>query len=281
MDEHNLSQMMKMPDDWWCRGTTCEVLLECFSRHLLGLEVVASVNGRTKAEVFSGFLVYIHQQVLWFTAGHVVAYIQRLISDPEIEILVMRWLDLCEVNGAESIPVHNRSLEMFAMPENLLDWGIVRIAGLDLENLVKNKRVQFLEPQIWKNLHLGKPEGYYVLGWPAQDVEVNEKESSVRASMICVPVIKLEYDKCSAEGDFWSDPDAFYGRIMPFSGETEVPPIDIRGMSGGPLLSIERKPDKGFLYRLYGIQRSWEVRQHIIRAESMYKILQIIESEMA
>lgn len=280
MNEHNLSQMMKMPDDWWRSTTTCEVLLNLFSRHLLGLQVVANVNGEAKAEVLSGFLVNIQQQVLWFTAGHVVSYIKRLLSYPEIEILEMRWLDLCEIEGAESIPVHDRSLDMFEMPVNVMDWGIVRIAGLDRENLLNNERVQFLAPQVWKSLHLGKPEGYYVLGWPAQDVEVNQKESSVRASMTCIPVIKLEYDQCKGEGEFWSDPDAFYGRIMPSAGDSEVPPIDIKGMSGGPLLSIERKPDKGFLYRLYGIQRSWN-RQRIIRAESMYKILEIIETEMA
>ncbi len=129
MDEHNLSQMMEMPDDWWRRNTTCEILINWFSRHLLGLQVVASMNGETKAEVFSGFLVYIQQQILWFTAGHVVAYIKRLLSHPEIEILVMRWLDLCEIEGAESIPVHDRSLDMFEIPEDVMDWGIVRIAG--------------------------------------------------------------------------------------------------------------------------------------------------------
>ena len=280
MDEHNLSQMMEIPDDWWRRSTTCEILLEQFSRHLLGLQVVASVNGEAKAEVFSGFLVYIQQQVLWFTAGHVVAYIKQLLSHPEIEILEMRWLDFCETKGAESIPVHDRGLYMFEIPKDVMDWGIVLITGLDLANLLKNKRVQFLEPQIWKNLHLGKPEGYYVLGWPAQDVEVNQKEKSVRALMTCIPLIKIEYDQCKGEGEFWSDPDAFYGKIVPFSGDSEVPPINIKGMSGGPLLSIERKPDKGFLYRLYGIQRSWESRQRIIRAESMYKILEIIEAKM-
>ena len=281
MDEHNFLQMMKMPDDWWRKSTICQLLKEYFSRHLLGLQVAADVNGEIKAEVFSGFLVNIHQQALWFTASHVVAYIKRLISNSEIEILHMRWLDFCDIEGAESIPVHNRSLEMFSMPEDVLDWGIVRIAGLDLENLLNNKKVQFLEPQIWKNLHLGKPEGYYILGWPLQDVEVNQEERYVSASMTCVPVIKLEYDQCRGEGDFWNDPDAFYGKIIPFASETEIPPIDIKGMSGGPLLSIERKPDKGFLYRLYGVQRGWEERKRIIRAESMHKILQVIEAYMA
>ena len=98
--------------------------------------------------------------------------------------------------------------------------------------------------------------------------------------MTCIPLIKIEYDQCKGEGEFWSDPDAFYGKIVPFSGDSEVPPINIKGMSGGPLLSIERKPDKGFLYRLYGIQRSWESRQRIIRAESIYKIQEIIEAKM-
>ena len=106
-------------------------------------------------------------------------------------------------------------------------------------------------------------------------------ERFIQTSITCIPVTKIEYDQIKSDGTFWSDPDAFYGRITPFAGDSEIPPIDIRGMSGGPLLSIERKPDKGLLYRLYAIQRSWESRQRIVRVESMFKVLEIIESESA
>ena len=164
MDESYLSRMLEMSEDWWRRSSTCEILLDLFSRHLLGLLIVATVNGETRATAYSGFLVYYQQQLFWFTAGHVLTEFKRVIAHPEIEIQGMRWLDSCEIEGAESIPVHNRDLDMFHMPEDVLDLGIVRITGLDRANLLRNERIYPLESQIWKNLHLGDPEGYYILG---------------------------------------------------------------------------------------------------------------------
>jgi len=92
-------------------------------------------------------------------------------------------------------------------------------------------------------------------------------------------VRQIEYRGDIWNKEFWNDPKAFYGQIIPFAEGSEFQPISVKGMSGGPLFSVERDPSGRIGYRLYGIQRSEDKDERLIRVEPLHKILGLIKPE--
>jgi hypothetical protein len=169
---------------------------------------------------------------------------------------------------------------MFSGSEFGIDFGAIKIMGLDAQIMLNNNRTQVITELIWKDLHLAKPEGYYVLGYPQEwtdhhEVRLSDNQilNSFRANLACLPVRQIEYrGEFHTDKEFWNDPEAFYGQILPFVDESEHQPASVKGMSGGPLFSIERDPSDRIRYRLFGIQRSEDKDERLIRAEPIHKI---------
>jgi hypothetical protein len=274
---------MNLPDDWWRYAAVSKDLADWFSRHLLGLLLEVEVGDKTHCRVYTGFLLDYQEYLWWVTAGHVIERVGEISSNPHMKIRRMRWLDGYEVPGAESIPVDDRDLQTFSALDRGLDVGMALIPTLDAMNIVSNNRVRIMTEQAWKNIHLARPEGYYILGYPKEWVEVvetplsgNRMRFSLRADLACLPVRRIEHRGPHRTKEFWNDPDAFYGEILPFVDAQVYQPNDIVGVSGGPLLSIERTSDGHLLYRLFGIQRSWDRDERLIRAEPIHRFVDLI-----
>lgn len=272
-----------LPTDWWQKKSVGEILSGWFNRYLVGLYLSVETEGKVQHRLYTGFLLYHKENLMWATAGHVIDAIEKIRSDSRAKILRMRWADRYRISGAESIPVHNYGFKTFSASEFGIDFGVADISGLDRENILKNDQLEIMTQQGWKNLHLAKPEGYYILGYPQEWIEVEEKHisdnrilGSLWTNIACLPVQQIEYPGRHSGKKFWDDPEAFYGRILPFSDEAGNQPIDIIGMSGGPLLSIERDKSKQIRYRLFGIQRSWDKDTRSIRVEPIQNIINVI-----
>jgi len=285
MSNEPSASLSTLPNDWWRQLSTCKILVDWFRCHLVGLFFSIQTEDHRQHVVFTGFLLYYKQILLWITAGHVIDKTREILSDRKTNVKVMRWLDCSQIPGAESIPVHNRNLQMFSATQNGIDFGAVAITGLDAENMLRNRRVEPITEQIWKDIHLAKPEGYYVIGYPEiwQDHKVellpdNRVLHSFGATVACLPVSRIKYQGSSrANREFWNAPEAFYGQILPFVEGPEYQPESIVGMSGGPLFSVERDPLERIRYRLFGIQRSWDRDERLIRAEPIHKIIGLIK----
>ena len=52
---------------------------------------------------------------------------------------------------------------------------------------------------------------------------------------------------------------------------------DINGISGGPLISIERTNTGEMRYRLFGIQKTWFPDKEIIRAEPIHRLVKLLD----
>ncbi len=279
-------KLVDLPSDWWQQLSACQTLADWFGRHLVGLFLSVQAEGSNRQGVYTGFVLFYEENLLWITAGHVVDEIRQVLSNPETDVQIMRWLDGCDIPGAESVPVHNRNLDMFSGSEFGIDFGAIKITGLDAQNMLHNNRTQVITELIWKNLHLAKPEGYYVLGYPKEWIEHHEARlsnkqifNSFRANLACLPVCQIEYRGDShTNKEFWNDPEAFYGQILPFVDGPEYQPVSVKGMSGGPLFSIERDPSDRIRYRLFGIQRSEDKDERLIRVEPMHKILGLVKT---
>jgi hypothetical protein len=235
--------------------------------------------------VATGFLLHHREVLLWVTAGHVVDKIRQVLSDANNDILRMRWLDGCQIEGAESVVVHNRDLTTYSAREQGMDFGVVALTGLDRDNLIGGGRVVVMTEQIWKNLHLAQPEGYYIVGYPQEWLEIRRERldekrvrGSARANLACVPLERIEPPPDGQPASFWNDPEAFYGRILPFADDAAGQPGSIVGMSGGPVLSIERDFGGDLRYRLFGIQSKWLERSRRVRAEPIHTIVAMMNS---
>ena len=281
-----LKKMKMMPDNWWRMQKVAKGLFDWFSRYMVGLAMIVEINNKKQHTVYSGFLLFQREILFWVTAGHVIEEIQELISNENVKIIRQRWLDGCDIKGAGSIPVHGE-LNMFSiLKETGIDFGVVALSLFDMKNICKNKNVEIMTEQIWKNSENAHPEGYYVLGFPYEWIEVNEKQThnnitlgSIFAGYACVPIEKIDYSEYKKDDDFWDDPNAFYGRKLPFNEGSEFIPEDMKGMSGGPVISIERDyKNVGIRYRLFGIQRGQnKFNKQFIRVEPSSRVLSLIK----
>ena len=281
MNDASIKVLMDyLPTDWWRRKSTCQILLNWFKRYLLGLFLSVEIEGKVQHELYTGFLLLYKENLMWATAGHIIDEIREIKSNPNVRIVRMRWLDDSKISGAESVPVHSSNFRTYSATEFGIDFGVADITGLDRENILKNNRIEIMTEQGWKNLHLANPEGYYIIGYPKEWVETNEVRlpnnrilGSVLANAACIPVEQIEYPGKHPTKEFWNDPRAFYGGMLPYSDEPGHQPENIKGMSGGPLISIERTPNREFRYRLFGIQRSWDENTRSIRVEPIENII--------
>jgi len=282
MDTIEEQPLGQIPDDWWRLLDASRILTEWFKRHLLALFISVRVGEEIRYAVYSGFMLQFNQKLLWITVGHVIEELNDILLNHRDDILQMRWLDNCPIPGAETFHVHNRDLKLFW--SNEIDFGFVHITGLDEANIRNNKQVQILSEQGWRNIHRARPEGFYIIGYPKEWMQIKlpdgkgQTMGTATINLSCLPIQRVPFKHHG--GSFWKDPEGFYGKIMPFKDHESAQPSSPVGMSGAPVISLERDLDENgemrIRYYLFGIQRSWN-EIDTIRAEPIEKVARIME----
>lgn len=282
--EEALNKMRKLPPDWWQSIHTVSVLCKLFKRHIIPLFVAGSVGNDFQYNVYTGILLNHNQITVWLSAGHVVDEIKQLLSSTSFRLSLITWLDGFGVPEAEGVKLHKINIPMKSWKSSGVDVGVILPSILDVGNIKNNDNVLPINADIWKNLKQANPEGYYAIGFPRPWSNHSQKPApnhkilhSVKFDLACLPVAEIPPPPEFASDPKWSDPEAFYGKILPFIDNSDFGVDDIRGMSGGPILSVERNVDGRIVYRLVGIIQSWAHAQSIIRAEPIRKISNAIE----
>jgi hypothetical protein len=285
MDQGPTAELVRnLPDGWWKNPELALNLAHWFQRHLLGLQVVIRDrrSGSELMELYTGFIVEHRGVPTWFTAGHNLLQIRELLSNKECSVIAARWCDnhpgLAEVR---SIPIDLEGLPMKHLLEHVADVGFAWPASeLEAEAWKANPDYHPLTSETWMNIENAHPEGYYVVGYPSQSrVElrsetVTEKELTFRVNPVCVPIVELLEPNPSREPNtFWAKEHCLFGRVE--LGSTGL--TSIKGLSGGPVLSIERTPEGGLKYRLYGIQSSWLPDSKIVRVEPIGLFVHVLD----
>jgi hypothetical protein len=276
-------KVKNLPSDWWQNAWAASGLVEWFKFHVIGLLIAGRTNNLMQYEVFSGFLFEQNNRLLWITAGHAVDKVKAILDSVNFTISFMTWLDWYDVPGAEGVLVHDPNLRMKSWKPTGLDLGIIEIHGLDKENILANEAVRPVEETIWKNLAAARMEGYYVIGFPrawtsltSEHIVTGKPRHSVTAKIACLPIVELPFKSEAAHPEFWQDPSDFHGRIVPYRDMPEIEVEDIRGMSGGPILSVERTEDGQILYRLLGVVKIQVKSRNLIKAVPIEKITPLI-----
>jgi len=280
--------MLPLIDNWWQYKIVADKLAEWFSRHLLALYISFEVGGEARQEFFSGFLLRYNSYLLWITAGHVIDQIKRILSDKSLSVIRVRWADGVDIPRAEALPADPFDIgrNSFSLLHDGIDFGAVLISGLNELNIVTNGRTQIMTERAWNLIDEAKPEGYYLLGYPDELNETSIKKTgnqingSAFAGLAYVPIQRIDKIASNENKEFWSKSSAFYGQMIPFIDAPDVHLESIVGMSGGPLLGIQRDNEGHIRYYLYGVQSGWLRGQRIIRAESVKQILELNDTEL-
>ncbi len=261
--------------DWWCYRSTSEVLIRQFVEHVLALSVNYRRGDDIIAEVYSGFVVEITERFFWVTAAHVVNELQALPKHPNIEIISARWWDNCTEAGAETVPMDIGSIDAFAFDESESDIAFVRLGVLEATNILSAGGITPLTEKAWRSEEAAEPVGHYLVGFAHQDVKLDSRAHTVESSLGCIPIQEMNSSDLRDIGISGDDRTAFYGEIIPFSGEPRLPELDVKGMSGGPVLSIEPSEHKGLVYRLVGVQSKWFLPPHrIVVAGRFHRVVE-------
>lgn len=278
-------KMLQLPSDWWRTKRAASTLLQVLKGPVIPLLVAGPVGSKHQFTIYTGVLFRHGQTIVWLTAGHAVEELIGLLSSQTFKPSVVSWLDGYDVANAEGVQLHRIDIPMKSWRDSGLDIGVILPSLLDIGNLLMNDKVQPINATVWKNLHPANPEGYYAIGIPrpwtahSQSPAPNKKVlHSVKADLACLPLSEVPPPPELAHILEWTDPEAFYGKILPFSDDPAFEVDDVKGMSGGPILSVEREPDGRIGCSLVGVIQSWAPSQSIIRAEPIHKIAKVIEA---
>ncbi|MEQ9206263.1 MAG: hypothetical protein RLN78_02730 [Phycisphaerales bacterium] len=276
--------MNSLPNDWWKAPALHRSWSDWFSKHSCFLHVAFRQNKETKHEVYSGFLVFHNDELFWITAGHVVKEIEMMHEDASVEVCAMSFID-DHPEGAGCISIHFDRIIYDYLDTDQYDIGAMLLRPFYREPLLANANSLPLESLVWSGLKNANPEGYLVVGSPRSWVKIRESEiksnsCNVRVSVpaVCASVEKIEDIGKQHESDsFWGyGDDAFYGTVLDIYDESGNDLEDIRGMSGGPVYSIERIDGK-IKYYLFAVQSCWLDKSRTIRATPIWIIQPLMD----
>lgn len=280
-----LRKVRNLPSNWWQSANAADALIRWFERNIIGLLLAGMVEGTFQCSVYTGFLLRHGKYLLWLTAGHIVDELDQILSSEKFEITKFCWLDNYDSPAANAVLVHRKDMPKRSWKDASSDFGVVLPSVLDAGNLLNNPSVEIIEESIWKNLSQADPEGYYAIGYPkswtshsSKKVSTSKILHSVEARLAILPLAEISPPSSLSHIPEWTDKQAFYGKILPFTDLPEFEVDDAKGMSGGPILSVERDPSGRIRYRLVGIIQAWYRSESVIRAEPISRIASAIST---
>lgn len=273
-----------LPPHWWRDGARCKALRDCFEQHIVGLHVGFKQDDEIKDMILTGCIRVHDGYCFWITAAHVIELIRKLSSDPTVEILRSVWLDHAPESLGGSLPVDLSDLSTAFLDPNGFDFGFVLLSPGYAVPLLKTPTIEALDSTIWLNHNNATPEGFLLVGYPSEWIASEDRASkdtrTFRYGLACLPAECIEDRGEHANvglSTFWGRNDCFYGQLVPFSDGGDDIVGSIRGMSGGPLLSVERHNER-IRYRLFGIQSCWLEDSRMIRAAHIEPISCVLDA---
>jgi hypothetical protein len=264
-------------EDWWQQAPVVERIAGILGEYLVGIFVGAVGGEKPVAEIFTGFLMEAQGRLCWGSAGHVIEHIDRWLEEYRHERAVMKWVLLRGEGKLEIWPLQNLSMVLFSAHQQGVDFGLAALEGLDLDSF---RQVRGPTPIRLPSVEraVPEPEGFYMIGFPAGAVRTVQRsfgnegvDASTRFRLQVLPIRRVPYLGPQEAKEFWSDPDAFYGEILPTLNSSQER-FAVPGMSGGPLFGVTRGDSYRISARLWGVQRSWDSASMTIRCEPIHKL---------
>ncbi len=283
----------EMPKNWRSENF-CRELSHDLGKCIVTLFLVCQFKGEREPRHYAitGFLYRRDFYAYWITAGHVVKEIKKILSHEKLESCRAELNDRCGPDDECSVVIAPEELRlMISLDEQGVDLGFLLLRQLYYEGLAAVPENIFVDSNSLGSKSTLDYRGVYMLGCPFESQEVTDTEltdstkRSVRIENLCLPVepIKIPDQIPAEQTSFWANPNAFYGRLLPFSDTGSNGVNSIEAMSGGPIFSLEQSGINRVKPRLIGVQSSWLPRQRTIRATSSSELNEFLRclEEMA
>lgn len=228
-----------------------ERFVSTVGKHFVTLSCVQSgpMLATSKTIVFSGFVIEVHGEWFYVTAGHVVRYAQEALnSGSELD----RWRLGDQMAGDRfagvAIPFDfdPRKWLIVCDEELGLDYAAMHLGGIVRAQLEAGG-VRGIGSNAWGD-HVTEYDHWALVGIPAESVR-QDIEGVIAARFVVVP---LEHTEEPAMAGKRAE-NQFYARLRPGSEEYF---LDADGFSGGPVFALKRVGDR-WLYNVIGIQSAW------------------------
>lgn len=273
--------------DWWRTREIAERLQSGFWQCAIVLFMKVRTPDGLIDENFTGFAVSISGRLLWITAGHVVDAMKLYLEDARFEVIEMKWIDRHDVLRAKGIVVSRDRIIYGSGTEVGKDFGIVGMPVFEGENLKNNSRFKPLQKFAWEKPLPTEPDGYHVIGFPymlhrvAPPVIEDKMRKIVHTvEIVSLPVMRLAYDDLHPQvRELWPDDGSFYGQRMHYIPSAPQP-HDIRGMSGGPIISLALDANGDIAWQLIAIQSKGIPDRGLIRGEPFESVTNLLKDAL-
>ena len=255
------SRLENLPHDWWRIPPVAQGLAtKVFRKHMMFVLAQFTKDGDRKRDYFTGFLVAHEGVMVWVTAGHVVNTLHALRTDPSVTDVQVSLCDCPDVYR-DALPFDLLGMVGYSVDEDGFDLGIVPLETYYQDLLFANPAFEPITDTLWHRHEESDPEGFFVVGTPFEWVNFNPVESSdfgtriaIRTSLVCAPVDRIpDEGKQHCLDEFWGVDGAFYGQMEEVCNASGARLSSVKGMSGGPIFSVERVEGR-VKYRLHAVQ---------------------------
>lgn len=285
MNKNESRSAQTLPKNWWKMGPVLKRLQESILPTLafLILNLRGKKSKQQSLSILSGFLANLDGKYFWVTAGHVINGINEIYNNKDIEVIEAGLRDgLCTGNySSDLIPISTESLRSFALDADSprftnvggIDLGLVELPSHVLRLIGKNPGAKFID--LRSNIEPDNKAivGFFVIGVPGETVRrLNDVEWSVFTYFL-----PMRGRKTAPDG-FRQLRAAWYGTLLSL-GPPGSELAKIEGMSGGPVIAVERHAHDQYRFRIAGIQSSWRQPSRQVRWVPMTEVLNYIDRE--
>lgn len=206
--------------------------------------------------MFSAFVIEIHGEWFYITAGHILREIRRAMDAGSV-FDVWRLDDQTAGNlfGGKAIPYDFNADEWLVLRDetNGLDYAAVHLGGLYRKLLQVGGVIPIAWGAWWEPD--GEHDEWALVGVPQETVRY-DGVTQIAARVVLVPLMPA--DPPTAAGQ--KAQNQVYAKVK--AGE-ECPFEDARGLSGGPVFAL-KKTEGEWGYGIMGVQSAWYPESKIL-----------------
>jgi hypothetical protein len=227
----------------------------------------------------SGFVMEAKGHWFLVTAGHVLEGIEKIVEAGEEGILQSHLIDFFgpETTHRTLVPIQYRDIPKYYEYDDArgTDFGILHLRELFRLNLRKNGIVP-VDRRMWASDATSDCDCYFMIGLPTELMKrpsidrIPGTGASLDLRVALIPVYKSNDDSSGLRS---RHKPMFVGTIPPEHAGV----VDIKGMSGGPIMGVRRLPDGSGIYAVVAIQSAWLPSTRTIYAQPFPPLARQIE----
>lgn len=208
--------------------------------------------------VYSGFLLEVANVVCWVTAGHCLKdELDKNMDRGTLRITGGGFMDYfgLEAQHFHRIPYKYEPHSIWYVDEPVLglDFAVKPLNSLECQAFAENGLVPITRENWIKQPNLDF-KFFKMLGIPKDRVFQGKKLDDVRVQQTMVAVNQISTDEIGEPPHGVAAPSTnwFVGRI-----DERTPPVDIKGMSGGPIYGFRVDSQGRLTYHVVALQSRW------------------------